>query len=90
MGLLPDAQHVHLIAVPSNRDGLRLAIGEARALIGNGERGLEIFSGENPGDRHRRDYQEARENRQADGRWSLHRGAGGNNRPQVKSRETRA
>jgi len=65
MGLLPDAQHVHMIAVPSNRDGLRLAIGEAWALIGNGERGLEIFSGENSGDRHRRDYQEARENRQA-------------------------
>ena len=29
MGLLPDAQHVHMIAIPSNRDGLRLAIGEA-------------------------------------------------------------
>ena len=35
-------------------------------------------------------HQEARENMQPDGRWSLHRGAGGNTRPQVKSRETRA
>ena len=29
MGLLPDAQHVHLIAVPHSADGLRRAIGEA-------------------------------------------------------------
>ena len=29
LGLLPDAQHVHLIAVPHSADGLRRAIGES-------------------------------------------------------------
>ena len=32
MGLLPDAQHVHMIAIPSNRDGLRLLLSVKRIV----------------------------------------------------------